>query len=388
MKICLVAPGSCAFDVHSGIGQYIRILARGLETRGHSVTIVAVRPPGSSHRVPARENTIFLPPVAHRLSESGIGPLLDARAVRTFLRFRGAEFDIVELSNWSGNGAFLPKGMPAVVRLSSPTRHCVPSGSTTRIVDRAEARTCRRARFILANSQAMWDEAKRLYGCDRVPSAIVSHGLPDIRPYPSPTANQDFTIMYVGRAELRKGTDLFIKALHRVMPSCPRMNVRILGGYLGDFASKDPDLDACWSFLKKEMPERMVELGAVDEETKHRELAGAHWVVIPSRFESFGIVAIEAMRAGTPILACAAGGLKEVCARSPANILYDPSGDEDVLAASLVEAYAAGTERALSLRPDSRRTYLEFYTEDQFVEQSLVCYLRAIQQGKSGNVGT
>jgi glycosyltransferase involved in cell wall biosynthesis len=60
-------------------------------------------------------------------------------------------------------------------------------------------------------------------------------------------------------------------------------------------------------------------------------------VVMPSRWEGFGLVAIEAMRLSKPVIASTVGGLPEIIADRETGILF-PSGDAEALHGILVDA--------------------------------------------------
>ncbi|MEI6031835.1 MAG: glycosyltransferase [Synechococcaceae cyanobacterium ELA739] len=78
-------------------------------------------------------------------------------------------------------------------------------------------------------------------------------------------------------------------------------------------------------------------LGFVEGPAKWRELRGAHWFVLPSASENFGIAAVEALAAGTPVLASEAVAVAPVIAAAGAGRLIpsDPSALADSLAAAM-----------------------------------------------------
>src|SRR5260370_11507109 len=168
-------------------------------------------------------NSISLP-----VSGLDVLRLRQALALRRFFQQNHREFDIVEVSNWPGTAAWLPSGVRYVVRLSSPSREGYPASIQLRLNNALERRTCARAAFLFANSGAMYERAKHYYGCESKPHAVVPYGLPDIIPQAAP-AQSGLRVLYIGRAEFRKGTDTLLKALDTVLPSCPDFQFRLIG---------------------------------------------------------------------------------------------------------------------------------------------------------------
>ena len=78
--------------------------------------------------------------------------------------------------------------------------------------------------------------------------------------------------------------------------------------------------------------DRIVRLGWVDDDARAALVRGAAVFAFPSRYEGFGLPPLEAMAAGTPVVATAAGSLPEVL--GDAALLVAP-GDADALAAAL-----------------------------------------------------
>ena len=77
-------------------------------------------------------------------------------------------------------------------------------------------------------------------------------------------------------------------------------------------------------------------LGAKDQEVLPYYYAGAEMVVMPSHYESFGMVALEAMAMGTPVIASEVGGLAHLI-QPGVNGYHVPSRDPEALAARILE---------------------------------------------------
>jgi len=128
----------------------------------------------------------------------------------------------------------------------------------------------------------------------------VIHNGVEIQPYSD--LEEDF-VLYVGRLVQTKGLDVLAKAMKGV-----RSTLVVCG--------KGPS-----SHILKGLPNVKL-AGHVAEEEKHKLLARCKFLVLPSRIESFGLVLLEAMAHGKPVVATRVGGVPEVV--GDAGILVEP----------------------------------------------------------------
>ncbi len=117
---------------------------------------------------------------------------------------------------------------------------------------------------------------------------------------------------------------------------------------------------------------RIVRLGWVDDPQRLALLRAAAVVAYPSRYEGFGLVPLEALSVGTPVVASAAGALPEVL--GDAAVLVPPS-EPDALAGALASVMADGGLRARLLAAGARRVVA--YRWDRTVGDLVALYLRA-----------
>ena len=75
--------------------------------------------------------------------------------------------------------------------------------------------------------------------------------------------------------------------------------------------------------------------GRVDNEILRDAYAGCDIFVAPSRFESFGLIFLEAMREGKPVIGCLAGGMPEVVTQNVNGLLVEPNDADALLKAIL-----------------------------------------------------
>lgn len=141
----------------------------------------------------------------------------------------------------------------------------------------------------------------------------IPHGVTPPNPGERPDAMQSegLHLLFVGRFDRQKGVDLLMRALPLVKRQDFTMHL-IGAPELSDGAAidlSDPRVHAH---------------GWIDRAELDSWLAAADAVILPSRWEGFGLVAIEAMRNGTAVLASDRGALPEVLDMGRAGTIFDP----------------------------------------------------------------
>lgn len=138
-----------------------------------------------------------------------------------------------------------------------------------------------------------------------------------------------FVVAYAGRFESEKGVDL----LPEVIANLVERHVPVLLLAAGDGALLPSVQAQC---TRRELARHIRFLGFVDEPL--RMLRAADAVVMPSRTEAFPVAALEALWAGVPLVASAAGGLREIITSEIDGLLL-PVGDAAALADGLARLY-------------------------------------------------
>ena len=138
-------------------------------------------------------------------------------------------------------------------------------------------------------------------------------------------------VLAVGTLHPRKGYETLLRAFKRVSARMPQAECWIAGGEFGD-GSHGRQLRELAASLG--LAERVLFLGHSAEVEHLMERCAV--LAVPSRVEVFGLVALEAMRAGKPVVACRTGGLPEIITHRETGVLVAPD-DAVQMALALME---------------------------------------------------
>ena len=123
-------------------------------------------------------------------------------------------------------------------------------------------------------------------------------------------------IFFVGRLEWEKGPDLLVQAMPKVLAHFP--NARLVLAGKGSYTPQLIDM-----IQQAGLEENIQLVGFISDDTRDELYAVADVAIFPSRYEPFGIVALEAMAAGAPVVASNVGGLSEVVSHGHTGLLAE-----------------------------------------------------------------
>ena len=183
-----------------------------------------------------------------------------------------------------------------------------------------ERQVIKRVDKIVAATYAEQTQLQFLYKANKRKITIIPPGVDTGHFYPIPKDEaREFLgvpatkkiILYVGRIEPLKGIDTLIKAVAQLRIDIEQVTLAIIGG--------DPNVSS--ERMSQEMARlqkmcddlglggMVVFLGKRAQNTLPYYYSAAEVLVMPSHYESFGMVALEAMACGTPVIASQVGGL-------------------------------------------------------------------------------
>jgi len=308
---------STPLDIRRGSGTYvgISVLARALTGLGHTVDFEGPR--------------LHLPVYTlERLwFNRGLRPSADHDLTVGF------DMDGYRIARGRAHVASLKGVIADEVRFESGMTRVTMS-----VQARCERLHVRRAARVLVDSRYSGEQARNLYGLDELPTVVpepidLAEWRRQLRLYPAGPPR--FTVLYVGRLYRRKRVEVLLGAAAALTARIPEFEVRIVGN--GPCA---PALHRLSSELR--LGATVTWLGDVPRAQLAAEYQRASLFCLPSVQEAFGIVLLEAMAAGKPIVAARAAAIPEV---APHAALVQPE-DAEALAGAIEALYRSEEQRA------------------------------------------
>ncbi|MCI0474725.1 MAG: glycosyltransferase, partial [Anaerolineales bacterium] len=343
-----------------GMNVYVRELAHELAARGHRVHIFTrAHDSAVAHTVQGSEIGVRVfhvpvgPPASydkHRLFE--YLPEF-TRGVQAIIERENIHYDVYHshywLSGWVARE--LQKRQPAPIVHMFHTLGAMKN-QVARPTNRESARRISVEREIMQFADCVVAATLRdlqhmmdLYSAPQNKITIIPPGVnlkmfhPIEARQPQAFFPDDHTVLFVGRIDPIKGIDIWFRAMALVAQENPSLRGHLcaclIGGDVDDETMPDAEL-ARLRALENELgiADLVTFLGKRSQESLPYYYASADVVVMPSLYESFGMVALEAMACGTPVVASDVGGLSFLVRHNETGFLV-PDRDPQALATCL-----------------------------------------------------
>ncbi|MFN2388272.1 MAG: glycosyltransferase family 4 protein [Actinomycetota bacterium] len=359
MKVAVVCP--YAWDRFGGVQTHVRALVTSLRGRGHDAVAIA---PTYEAKVPPEEGVVFAGRAVRVPANRSVAPIsfgpFGAVALRKALG-RDPErlvhlheplipsLSLVAL--WNARG---PRVGTFHASAESNPLYAAAKPALARAIDRLAVRC--------AVSTAARDHVARYFPGDY---ELTPNGVAGERYRVAPAADLGTgpTVLFLGRIEDRKGLDVLIKALARIDEVGATLVV----------AGAGPEAVRCRS-LAGRLGVRTRFLGRVDEDLKPGVFRAADVYCAPALGgESFGIVLLEAMAAGTPVVCSSLPGFREAAGDAAR---FVPPGDPYALSEALRSLLRDDAERARCAVAGERRAGA--FDWERLVVQVEDVYARAV----------
>lgn len=350
-----------------GMNVYVRDLSAELARQGHHVDIYTrsqdVCVPRISHELGAGARVIHIPagPEQPVSKESMVASMPEFVArVQDSAALACRRYDVIHSHYWlSGLAAKELSagwgGVPIVQmfhtlgHMKNQVAQAPHEFATQQRLD-AEGEIMRFADRIVAGSPLDKAQMVWLYGADPHRIEVIPPGvdLKRFRPIDPLEAKAMIDVppgkrmvLFVGRIEPLKGIDTLLRAMKQVAADCggcEGLTVAIIGGDASVPLEHMTEEMARLHQLRADLgiEDLVTFLGKRDQDLLPYYYSAAELVVMPSHYESFGMVALEAMACGTPVIASRVGGLRFSVINGQTG-LHVPVGDHEALAAAITK---------------------------------------------------
>lgn len=328
MNICVVSIGFPPGD-GGGIGTYVFHLANGLVKRGHKVFVIT-KSTGKDVEETVGGIRVYRmrPRGLYQIEKRFPGLCWSFQVARKIHDIESQErLDIVEFSNWEGMGFWYllwGRRKPAVMRVFTPYFETLVLDKKEKEITFAdrfmcwlEKRACMRSDLMIAPSRyhANFIEDAYKLGRDSVHVLPLGIKVPELRKSfieeRCAQRKDAIRILYVSRLENRKGTITLFEAIPKVVSVCPDVEFIFIGRDRnhapGELYFKD-----YFSRRYGEYANKVRFLGVVSSDELESYYRQSDLFVVPSLYESFGLIYAEAMAYGLPVIGGCSGGIQEV----------------------------------------------------------------------------
>jgi D-inositol-3-phosphate glycosyltransferase len=350
-----------------GMNVYVRDLSAELARQGHQIDIYTRSQdacvPRISHQLGAHAQVIHIPagperPVSKETMVEAM-PQLVAR-IQEHSAQTGTRYDVIHSHYWLSGLAARElsarwDGIPVVQmfhtlgHMKNQVAQAPHEFATQQRVD-AESEIMCLADRVVAGSPLDKAQMVSLYRADTHRIEVIPPGvdLERFRPIDPLEAKAVIgvppgkrLVLFVGRIEPLKGIDTLLRAMRQVADECggcEGLTVAIIGG---DASVPLEHMTAEMARLHQLRGELGIEalvtfLGKRDQDLLPYYYSAAEMVVMPSHYESFGMVALEAMACGTPVIASRVGGLRFSVIHGQTG-WHVPVGDHQALAVAITK---------------------------------------------------
>lgn len=336
MNICLVST-SYPPEEGGGIGTYTYNLAKGLTELGHKVFVVTkTANTGKEEALEGvtiyRIESRYIPKL-----ETYIPGLAWSKCVSNKITDLDKKYliDIVEFPNWEGPGfCYLTKKKrkPAVTRLHTPYFESLiinKNNEDLSIADRfscwLEKRAVKSSDCLTSSTASHRDFISSAYRINGARIKLLPLGIEPVdRTNLNFTGRKTVKILFVSRLEKRKGALTLIEAIPKVIDNVADVEFIFIGRDRlhapGNKYFKDYFLDKF-----SEYKEKVHFLGHLSDKELNDFYQKSDILAVPSVYESFGLIYLEAMNYGKPVIGCRAGGVPEVVKDGETGILIKPN---------------------------------------------------------------
>ena len=381
-------------NAYGGIVRYIVALSKGYQKLGHRVTVITrddhnprveVWQGITVHYVASKKNWFSGIRLYRLLFDDLAGSATFASTIRSV--HQSDPLDLVEFSNYGSEGFFhsLRKVVPHVTRVvtmgwQSQQINQEVGASKISLRDRwanwKEHTAIRNSDLTLTPTQFHADIVSEYLALNRKPIAVPLGADLDIQPaHATPPSDNESVInfLFVGKCDPRKGFEILIRSF------CDAYE-KLGGGIKLTVVGQDSNLgpnstsykDYALSQVSSNIRENIDFLGWVKDEDIANLYLNCDIFIAPSRYESFGLIYLEAMQCRKPVIGCKVGGVMEVVSDLENGLLINPDNSDDLTSAMV--KLSQSKELRLKLGDYGYICWSRQFTEEKMCERTLEVY--------------
>jgi glycogen(starch) synthase len=367
--------------VTSGTAAHVAGLGEALVQAGHDVVVLTISDRVTAPEVPDDGPRVLRTPIAELPWLPQTEPISRTAsanhalvALTALLRREGWEPDVVHGHDWrvgwAADTLSALYDVPFVLTMhgTERIRHGgnLPRGAPTDI-NSVEWWLAFRARRLIASSSFMVEQL--VTGFELAPERVtrVPNGIdPALWDFPdSAPVDREPLVVSWGRVQYEKGFQVLVRAMPVLRGRVPDVSCTIAGrgSYLPELQSQ----------IDVEGVSDLVDLpGYVPDAELRKLIRRAGCVVIPSLYEPFGLVALEALAAGAPLIVARTGGLSEMIEGTEAALTFEPGNPDDL--ASRIEEVLTDRDLAVSLTERAEELVRTTYAWDAIANTTANVY--------------
>jgi glycosyltransferase involved in cell wall biosynthesis len=349
LSICLFSREFPAETAWGGIGTYTYYLAHGLAVKGHRIHVITET---LDKERTYQDGTVTVHRILNEpvfLNRDGNKEFTNRleysrRLYSKFLELhKEYKFDLVEGPNFAAEAYCLAfkKPVPLVTRIHSSFNGIINTWDWDRTLDHDLSCFMEDSVILKSDLVVFSTEGNKQFIFDNMGIRpenvrVIPLGIPLPSGQPAGEEYKKNEVLFVGRIEKRKGVDALVRSIPLVLEHVPEASFRFVGRdtfpHDGECQFSGQAQDSYTKKLLESLPEgcrsKVEFTGYVTNEVLQQCYQQCDVFVAPSLYESFGLIYLEAMAYGKPVIGCRVGGVPEIISDGDTGLLIELNDHE------------------------------------------------------------
>lgn len=292
------------------------------------------------------------------------------------------QIDIIEVSDYGGIGVFLcAKDLPPVViTFHGPLSQICnynpcPEDDHYKTITKLEQISFKFAQGVIAHSQISLEIAKSL-----TTTPVFKTSIPWKRAKEAFITDIEDHALVIGGLQTIKGADILCRSLQRLYKHPVKPTIY----WIGEDSCSSPKLTSMAEYLKRKYPpvwnRQLIWKGSANHEDVLKEIGKAGFIIIPSLWETFNYVALEAAGSGKAMILTEKTGAAELFVHGRTALII-PAQNEEALADAIKELSENGQKRRMLAQ--NAKQLMQSVFKNGFIEERVKIYQQIIDNFKN-----